>query len=102
LKKLKQTAAGESDDDSMNDQITKLVHADEQIATSITIRGCFRKARLYSDIGSRPCKLRFDEERLRTNPGFKEKCGQNTKVEELRRRRRLHRFGWINSEFYTK
>jgi hypothetical protein len=72
LKKLKQTAAGEFDDDSINDQITKLVHAYEQTATLITIRGCFRKAGLYPYVGPRPCKLRFDEERLRTNPGFKE------------------------------
>jgi hypothetical protein len=100
LKKLKQTATGEFDDDSMNDQITKLVHAYEQTATSITIRGCFRKAGLYPDIGSRPCKLRFDEERLRTNPGFKEIWERNIKIEELRRRRRLQRFGWINSEFF--
>jgi tRNA(Ser,Leu) C12 N-acetylase TAN1 len=38
LKKLKMTADGEFDDDSVNNQITKLVQAYEQTATSITIR----------------------------------------------------------------
>jgi hypothetical protein len=44
LKKLRETATGEFDDDSMNDQITKLIHAYEQTATSMTIRGSFRRA----------------------------------------------------------
>jgi tRNA(Ser,Leu) C12 N-acetylase TAN1 len=46
LKKLKAIAQGEFDDDSVNDQITKLVQAHEQTATSMTIRASFREARL--------------------------------------------------------
>jgi hypothetical protein len=85
LKKLKQTTAGEFDDNSINDQITKLVHAYEQTATSIMIRCFFRKVGPSPDVGSRPCKLRFDEERLRTNPECKEIWERTIKIEELRR-----------------
>jgi hypothetical protein len=99
LKKLKQTATGEFDDESMNDQITKLIQAYEQTATSMTIRGSFRRAGLCPDMGSRPFKLRIDEEVLKSNPGFKEIWDRNIRIEELSHRRRLHQFGLINGAF---
>jgi hypothetical protein len=46
LKKLKVSATGEFDDDSVNVQISKLIQADEQTATLSTIRRSFRKTRL--------------------------------------------------------
>jgi hypothetical protein len=99
LKKLKETATGEFDDDSMNDQITKLIHAYEQTVTSMTIRGPFRRAGMYPDMGSRPFKLRIDEEMATSNPGFKEIWDRNNTIEELSRRGRLRRFGLINDDF---
>jgi hypothetical protein len=99
LKKLKETTTGEFDDDSVNEQITKLVHAYEQTATSMNIRGSFRRAGMFPDVGSRPYKIRFDEEQLRKNPGFKEIWDRNLSTDDLSRRRRLHRFGLINAEF---
>jgi hypothetical protein len=99
LKKLTETATGEFDDDSMNNQITKLIHAYEQTATSMTIRGSFRRAGMYPYMGSRSFKLRIDEEVLKSNPGFKEIWDRNITIEELSRRRRLHRFELINGEF---
>jgi hypothetical protein len=41
LKKLKVSATGEFDEDSVNAQISKLIQAYEQTVTSSTIRGCF-------------------------------------------------------------
>jgi hypothetical protein len=99
LEKLKQTATGELGDGSVNGQITKLVHAYEQTAISMNIRSSFRRAGVYPNIGSRPYKIRFDEEQLRNNPGFKELWERNASTADLSRRRRLHRFGVINSEF---
>jgi hypothetical protein len=57
LKKLKASAVGEFNDDSVNAQITKLMRAYQQTATSPTIRGSFRKAGLEHDITTRPFKL---------------------------------------------
>jgi hypothetical protein len=99
LKKLKATAVGEFEDDSVNAQITKLIQAFEQTATSATIRGAFRKAGLELDVSRRPFKVKVVEERLRDNPGFREVWERNAAVEALSSRRQAHRFGIINSEF---
>jgi hypothetical protein len=99
LEKWTQTATREFDDGSVNKQITKLVHAYEQTATSMNIRSSFRRDGIYPNIGSRSYKIGFDEEQLRNNPGFTELWERNLSIADLSRRRRLHRFGVINSEF---
>jgi hypothetical protein len=63
LKKLRATAPGERDESSMNDQIQRLLQAYEQTGTSMAIKGSFIKASLYLDLGSRPFRVRFDEEK---------------------------------------
>jgi hypothetical protein len=57
LKKLKATAVGEFEGESVNAQITKLIQAYEQTATSGTIRGAFRKAVLEMNTSMRPFKI---------------------------------------------
>ena len=99
LKKLKASAIGEFDDDSVSAHITKLIQAYEQTATSSTIRGSFRKAGLEHDITTRPFKLRVIEESLRANPGFQEIWARDVSIESLSQKRRAQRFGIINSEF---
>jgi hypothetical protein len=51
-----------------------------------------------SELGPRSCKIRFDEKQLRNNLGFKEPWNWNVSIADLSRRRRLDRFGVINSE----
>jgi hypothetical protein len=51
--RLKATAVGECDNDSVNAKVTTLVQADEQTATSSTISGCFRKAGMDLDVTTR-------------------------------------------------
>jgi hypothetical protein len=102
LQKLKQTITGEFDDDLINKHISKLVHAYKQTVTSMTIRRCFRRAGLYPAISSKTWKLGCDEERMRMSRGFQEIWERNIRTEELTRRRRLHRWGWIKSEFFTQ
>jgi hypothetical protein len=99
LKRLKASAVGEFDEESVNAQITKLIQAYEQTATASTIRGSFRKAELEHDITTRPFKLQVIEESLRANPGFQEISGRDLSIESLSRRRRAQRFENINSEF---
>jgi hypothetical protein len=99
MKKLKATGRGELSEDSISEQILKLVQAYEQTATSITVRGSFRRGGLSPDLGSRPFKMRFDEEQLRSNPGFRELWVRNISIEELLRRRKEHTFGIINGQF---
>jgi hypothetical protein len=75
LTRLKASAVGEFDDDSVNARMTTLIQADEQTATSSTIGGSFRKAGLEHGITIRPFKLQVIEEGLRANPGFQEIWG---------------------------
>jgi hypothetical protein len=65
LKKLKMTVEGEFDDDSVNNQSTKLVQGHEQAATSITIRSSFRRPGMVPETSRRPFRLTVDEESLR-------------------------------------
>jgi hypothetical protein len=99
LKKLKVSATGEFDDDSVKGQVTKLIQAYEQTATSSTIRGSFRKPGFEHDTATRPFKLRVVQERLREKPGFQETWGRDVSVGTLPVRRQVQRFGIINSEF---
>jgi hypothetical protein len=71
-KKLEASGTGEFDDDSVKGQVTKLIQAYEQTATSSTMRGSFRKAGFEHDTATRAFKLRVAQERLRENPGFQE------------------------------
>jgi hypothetical protein len=99
LKKLKPTAVGEFDDGSVNAQITQLLQAYEQAATSATIRGSFRKAGMDLDVRALPFRIRMGEQKLRENPGFKEVWDRNVSLHDLSRRWQLQRFEIIGSEF---
>jgi hypothetical protein len=99
LKKLKPTAVGEFDDRSVNAQIMQLLQADEQAATSATIRGSFRKAGMDLDVTTLPFRIRIIEQTLRENPGFKEIWDRNVSLDDLSSRQQLQRFGIINSGF---
>jgi hypothetical protein len=99
LKKLNPSATGEFDDDSVKGQVTKLIQAYEQTATSSTMRGSFQKAGFEHHTATRPFKLRVVQERLRENPGFQEMWTRDRSVKTLSARRQAQRFGIINSEF---
>jgi hypothetical protein len=72
LKTIKKTTHGDFGDDSVRDQVTNLLQAYEQVSTSFTIRGAFRKAGFFPDVRSKPIRLVFNEGILRENPGFSE------------------------------
>jgi hypothetical protein len=99
LKKLKASAEGEFGDSSVEDQIAKLIQADEQTATSATIRRSFREAGMVPDTSERSVKLVFDEVRVRENDSFREIWDRDIKSEELSRMRQAHRFGIVNCQF---
>jgi hypothetical protein len=99
FKKLKESPIGEFDDDSVNAEISKLIHAYEQTVTSSTRRTSFQQAGFEHDITVRPFKLQVVEERLRENPGFQEISGHEQSIEALSGRRRKQPFGIIKSEF---
>jgi hypothetical protein len=72
MKKLKATVPGEFGEDSMDEQIPKLLQAYEQTATSMGIRGSFRKAGIYPIVESGALKVNFEEEKLHNNAESKE------------------------------
>jgi hypothetical protein len=74
LKTIEKTNQGDLGDDSVTDQIRKLLQAYGQVATSFTIRYAFRKAGITPDVTSRPVRLVFNQEVLQQNQGFSEIC----------------------------
>jgi hypothetical protein len=54
---IKQTATGEFDKRSVREQITKLLQAYEQTATSMMICASFPKAVLWPDSRTKPFKV---------------------------------------------
>jgi hypothetical protein len=94
-----ESPVGEFDDGSVNAQITQLLQAYEQAATSATIRGSFRRAGMDLDVTALPFRIRIVEQTLRENPGFKEVADRDVSLDELSRRRRLQRFGIGNPGF---
>jgi hypothetical protein len=102
LTKLKVSATGEFDDDSVKAQIGKGIQVYEQRPTSSTRRRSFRKAGLEYYVTDRPVKLQVVEESLRENPGFREIRARDVSIEALSARRWAQRFGIINSEFLTE
>jgi tRNA(Ser,Leu) C12 N-acetylase TAN1 len=102
LKTIKKTTHGDFGDDSVQDQITKLLQASEQILTSFTIRVAFKKAGLIAYVSSKPVRLVFNEEILRENLGFSEIWNFNIPVHELSKRRRSHQFGFLNVDFLAR
>lgn len=99
LKTNKQSSLGDFGEDSINEQITKLIHSYQKTATCFTIRGTFRRVGLEPYETNWPFKLRFVEERVRENPGFKSLWDLDVSVEDLTKRRREIKFGVINEEF---
>jgi hypothetical protein len=99
LMKLTMIAHGEFDDNSVNNQITKLIQACEHAAISITIRDSFDRVGMVPDISSAPFRLRLNEESLLENPGFKVIWDRDIKIEELLRKRQAQRSVVMNSEF---
>jgi hypothetical protein len=83
LQKLKATAIGEFDDDSVSPQVTKLVQAYEQTATSSTIKGSFQKAGMDLDVTTQPFRIRIVGQTLRENPGFREVWDRSVPFEDL-------------------
>jgi ABC-type thiamine transport system substrate-binding protein len=83
MKKLKGTVPGEFGEDSMDEQILKLLKAYEQTATSMTIRDSFQKTGIYPIVESGALKVNFDEEKLRNNARLKELWELNISIVEL-------------------
>jgi hypothetical protein len=70
FKHLKATAASEFGDDSLNDQLTKLIQAYEQMAMSSTISRSFRRAGMIKDTTTRSYRIMVDEVTMRESPGL--------------------------------
>jgi hypothetical protein len=61
FKHLKATADGDFDEESANNQITKLLQAYEQMIISLNIPDSFSRAGPHLDITPKPFKTRFVE-----------------------------------------
>jgi hypothetical protein len=102
LKTIKKTTHGDFCDDSVRDQIAKLLQSDEQVSTSFTIHMAFRKAGFFPDVRSKPIRLVFNERILCENPGLSEFWNCNIPVDQLSKRRKSHRFGLFNADFFAR
>jgi hypothetical protein len=99
LKKSRPSAVGEFDDRCVNPQITQLLQASEQAATSATTRRSLRKAGMDLEVTTPRLRIRIVEQTLRENPGVKEDGDRNFSLDDLSRRWQFQRFGIIKSGF---
>jgi hypothetical protein len=99
LKTIKKITHGDFGNDSVRDQVTKLLQTYEQVSTSFTIRGAFRKAGFSPDVRSKPIRLVFNEGILRENPGFSEISNWHIPVDQLSKKRQSHRLRLLNADF---
>jgi hypothetical protein len=72
LKIIKKKTRGDFGDDSVRDQINRLLQAYEQVSTSFTIRRAFKTTGFFPGVRSKPIRLVFNEGILRGNPGLSE------------------------------
>lgn len=79
---------------------SKIINAYEETMTGQRIRGSFQRAGFTIDTSKKPHRLIFNEKLLRENPGFKELWDANISLESLSTRRRNHKFGWVNVQYY--
>jgi hypothetical protein len=64
--------------------------------TELNILGAFQEAGLGFDTSSEPYRIRFNEEKLRSTPGFQERWSLDFPLEKLSPIRQNAKFGWIN------
>jgi hypothetical protein len=99
LKHRKAAAEGRFDEESVNNQIAKLLQAHEQTTISFNIRGSFRRAGLYLNTASKSFKIGFIEEAVQVNPGFDELLERNLLFADMFKRCQSQVFEMINSQF---
>jgi hypothetical protein len=100
LKTKIETTHGDFNDHSIKDQITKLLQAFQQSATSFNIRGSFCKGGFDIDGNRTLYTLVFQENVVRKNAGFTEFWDRNISVNDLPSRRRNFLFGIINKHYF--
>jgi hypothetical protein len=70
VKTLMAAAEGELRDNSVSDEITRLVRACRQTAMSIMVRGAFPKAGLVPDTSVRSLRLTTEDDKISEHKGF--------------------------------
>jgi hypothetical protein len=92
LKTIKKITHSDFGDDSVRDQITKLLQTYEQVSTLFTIHSIFKKTGFIADVRLKPVRLAFNKEIFRENLGFSEIWNFNILVDQLSKLRRSHQF----------
>jgi hypothetical protein len=78
--------------------LLKVCHDFKQTMIEVNIWGAFSPIWFSCDIAQNPYGLLFDEEKLRQSRGFVELWERDTPLENLLKRRREGKFGWITSQ----
>jgi hypothetical protein len=73
---------------------------EEATATSMTIRGSWEKAGFIYQRRDETFYLAVNEGRIRTAPDFREIWERDYPIGSLSARRRSHKWGWLNQEFF--
>jgi hypothetical protein len=68
----------------------------KQMMVEANIWRAFQQAGFEFEVGADPYRLRFDKEKLRASPAFREIWSLDFPLEKLSTRRQNARFGWIN------
>jgi hypothetical protein len=100
VKKKKQTEDCEPDQIAILQQISRLLNAYESAATSTNIRSSFKKAGFLIDTTSSLSRVKFDDNIVRGNPGFRELWERNFSINNISTRQRNSSFGFINEQYF--
>ena len=99
LKSFKSHVSSEEDGKYIKSCISKLLKSFEQVSTSFTIRGSFKRAGLIPIMNVVPHLAQCNVSLLIDKYDFKNIWDRNTKITDISTRRRNQRFGVINEEY---
>lgn len=92
----------EADSTKASNLTSKIIDSYDETMTGKKIRSAFLKAGFVLETNENPIKVKFDEEIVKNNPGYKELEEANIKLSEISERRRNNTYGWINKQEYKQ
>jgi hypothetical protein len=96
LKKKLHSQLPLGNDDQFVAFIQKVFHLLKQAFVSDNVRNAFNMLEVEFDINKSPYTLLLREEKLRGSQGFREIWDADHPLDQLSKRRREARYGWIN------
>ena len=102
FKKKNDGAQKKFDKNDTINEIIKIINSYEATFIGSNIRGAFNRGGIFINIKESPNRLRFDENKVKHNPGFQEIWNMDTQIDSLSARARNQEYGCINQKFFNQ